>query len=173
MHYAWQSGCTVLYWTADCYVTHSWFATSSTWLFYLIVVWTFYFLQALWQLLWVNPTASSNFSKSVTSTPANKKHAVEFIQQRVGIVASELLSQVTNSFCSAFCGCLWFILVLRALLVLPWDMRPRLCWTVNLILHFFLLICYICSCKIGTTDESLHPPVTFMLMVSMISSFRR
>ncbi|KAL6193597.1 hypothetical protein ACLB2K_034681 [Fragaria x ananassa] len=52
--------------------------------------------QALWQLLWVNPTASSNFSKSVTSTPANKKHPVEFIQQRVGIIASELLSQLQD-----------------------------------------------------------------------------
>ncbi|KAK9934026.1 hypothetical protein M0R45_021191 [Rubus argutus] len=52
--------------------------------------------QALWQLLWVNPMAPSNSSKSVTSTPANKKHPVEFIQQRVGIVASELLSQLQD-----------------------------------------------------------------------------
>lgn len=40
---------------------------------------------------------------------------------------------------------------------------------------FFLVwvICCICSCKIGTIDESSHPPVTFMLMVSTSSLFHR
>ncbi|XP_050375233.1 E3 ubiquitin-protein ligase UPL6 [Argentina anserina] len=52
--------------------------------------------QSLWQLLWVNPPAPSNCLKSLASNPVNKKHPLEFIQQRVGIVASELLSQLQD-----------------------------------------------------------------------------
>lgn len=62
------------------------------------IMWIFYSLQALWQLLWVNPTAPTNPLKSFTNTVSNKKHPLEFIQHRVSIVASELLSQVGTSF---------------------------------------------------------------------------
>uniref|UniRef100_A0A0A0K808 HECT-type E3 ubiquitin transferase n=1 Tax=Cucumis sativus TaxID=3659 RepID=A0A0A0K808_CUCSA len=50
--------------------------------------------QALWQLLWVSPTAPSNSAKHAASGHANKRHTVDFIQYRVTIVASELLSQL-------------------------------------------------------------------------------
>ncbi|XP_023910665.2 E3 ubiquitin-protein ligase UPL6 [Quercus suber] len=52
--------------------------------------------QALWQLLWVNPTTPSNSMKFATKTSSNKRHTEEFIQERVGIVASELLSQLQD-----------------------------------------------------------------------------
>lgn len=55
-------------------------------------------MQALWQLLWVNPTALSNSAKSVTNNNTLKGHSVEVIQQRVSVVASELLSQVNATF---------------------------------------------------------------------------
>ncbi|CAN6676685.1 unnamed protein product [Malus baccata var. baccata] len=58
---------------------------------YLVII----LRQALWQLLWVNPTAPSNSSKPVT-TSSSKKHPVELIQHRVSIVASELLSQLQD-----------------------------------------------------------------------------
>ncbi|XP_050132295.1 E3 ubiquitin-protein ligase UPL6-like isoform X4 [Malus sylvestris] len=58
---------------------------------YLVII----LRQALWQLLWVNPTAPSNSSKPVTTT-SSKKHPVELIQHRVSIVASELLSQLQD-----------------------------------------------------------------------------
>ncbi|KAG5555349.1 hypothetical protein RHGRI_012776 [Rhododendron griersonianum] len=50
--------------------------------------------QALWQLLWVNPVASPNLSKSTADVFSLKRHPLEFIQHRVSIVASDLLSQV-------------------------------------------------------------------------------
>ncbi|XP_048321213.2 E3 ubiquitin-protein ligase UPL6 [Ziziphus jujuba] len=59
---------------------------------YLIII----LRQALWQLLWVNPTTSSNSVKHVMNTYASKKNPVEFIQQRVSFVASELLSQLQD-----------------------------------------------------------------------------
>ncbi|XP_022723156.1 E3 ubiquitin-protein ligase UPL6-like isoform X2 [Durio zibethinus] len=49
--------------------------------------------QALWQLLWVNPLAHPSSGKSISNTSAHKRHPVEAIQNRVGTVASELLSQ--------------------------------------------------------------------------------
>ncbi|XVF66063.1 hypothetical protein PTKIN_Ptkin10aG0004000 [Pterospermum kingtungense] len=51
--------------------------------------------QALWQLLWVNPSAHPT-GKSVSNTSACKRHPVEAIQHRVGTVASELLSQLQD-----------------------------------------------------------------------------
>ncbi|XP_058212296.1 E3 ubiquitin-protein ligase UPL6 isoform X3 [Rhododendron vialii] len=51
--------------------------------------------QALWQLLWVNPIASPNLSKSTADVFSLKRHPLEFIQHRVSIVASDLLSQET------------------------------------------------------------------------------
>ncbi|XP_020205693.1 E3 ubiquitin-protein ligase UPL6 [Cajanus cajan] len=51
--------------------------------------------QALWQLLWVNHTTSSNSVKSVPVSTASKKQS-EAIQQRVSIVVSELLSQLQD-----------------------------------------------------------------------------
>ncbi|CAK9328904.1 unnamed protein product [Citrullus colocynthis] len=52
--------------------------------------------QALWQLLWVSPTAPSNSAKHAASAHGTKRHTVEFIQYRVTIVASELLSQLQD-----------------------------------------------------------------------------
>ncbi|KAL2341623.1 hypothetical protein Fmac_009563 [Flemingia macrophylla] len=51
--------------------------------------------QALWQLLWVNHTTSSNSVKSVPVSTASKRQS-EAIQQRVSIVVSELLSQLQD-----------------------------------------------------------------------------
>ncbi|KAI9387307.1 hypothetical protein POPTR_010G150000v4 [Populus trichocarpa] len=52
--------------------------------------------QALWQLLWVNPTAHSNSVKLVKNTSAYNGNPVESIKQRVSLVASELLSQLQD-----------------------------------------------------------------------------
>ncbi|KAG6575142.1 E3 ubiquitin-protein ligase UPL6, partial [Cucurbita argyrosperma subsp. sororia] len=52
--------------------------------------------QALWQLLWVSPTAPSNSAKPAATAHVTKRHTVEFIQYRVTIVASELLSQLQD-----------------------------------------------------------------------------
>ncbi|XP_075085690.1 E3 ubiquitin-protein ligase UPL6 isoform X1 [Nicotiana tabacum] len=52
--------------------------------------------QALWQLLWLNPMAPANFGKSTTDIFAMKKHPLEFLQHRVSVVASELLSQLQD-----------------------------------------------------------------------------
>ncbi|XP_024025559.1 E3 ubiquitin-protein ligase UPL6 isoform X1 [Morus notabilis] len=50
--------------------------------------------QALWQLLWVNPTTSNTVK---FGTNANTKgHTVEVLQHRVSVVASELLSQLQD-----------------------------------------------------------------------------
>ncbi|CAL9221173.1 unnamed protein product [Arabidopsis halleri] len=51
--------------------------------------------QALWQLLWVNPLTQPNTGKSV-SNDLSKKNPVELIQNRVGVVVSELLSQLQD-----------------------------------------------------------------------------
>ncbi|KAG2246519.1 hypothetical protein Bca4012_090497 [Brassica carinata] len=48
--------------------------------------------QALWQLLWVNPLTQHNSGKSV-SNDLSKKNRVDLIQNRVGVVVAELLSQ--------------------------------------------------------------------------------
>ncbi|XP_010549016.1 PREDICTED: E3 ubiquitin-protein ligase UPL6 [Tarenaya hassleriana] len=50
--------------------------------------------QALWQLLWVNPLTPST-GKSI-SNETSKENPVELIQNRVGIVVSELLSQLQD-----------------------------------------------------------------------------
>ncbi|XWS08452.1 hypothetical protein CRYUN_Cryun40dG0003700 [Craigia yunnanensis] len=52
--------------------------------------------QALWQLLWVNPSAHPSSGKSISNTYAHKRHPVEAIQNRVCTVASELLSQLQD-----------------------------------------------------------------------------
>ncbi|GMN55087.1 hypothetical protein TIFTF001_024203 [Ficus carica] len=51
--------------------------------------------QALWQLLWVNPT-TPNTVKSVTNNNTLKGHTVEVLQHRVSVVAAELLSQLQD-----------------------------------------------------------------------------
>ncbi|XP_019096388.1 PREDICTED: E3 ubiquitin-protein ligase UPL6-like [Camelina sativa] len=51
--------------------------------------------QALWQLLWVSPLAQPNTGKSVSNDLSNK-NPVELIQNRVGVVVSELLSQLQD-----------------------------------------------------------------------------
>ncbi|XP_024984988.1 E3 ubiquitin-protein ligase UPL6 isoform X4 [Cynara cardunculus var. scolymus] len=48
---------------------------------------------ALWQILWLNPVAPMKFT---TNTLFLKKHRVEFVQYRVSVVASELLSQLQD-----------------------------------------------------------------------------
>ncbi|KAJ0238427.1 E3 ubiquitin-protein ligase UPL6 [Hirschfeldia incana] len=48
--------------------------------------------QALWQLLWVNPLVQHNSGKSVSNDLSKKKPA-SLIQNRVGVVVAELLSQ--------------------------------------------------------------------------------
>ena len=53
--------------------------------------------QALWQLLWVNPLTQHNSGKSV-SNDLSKKNRVDLIQNRVGVVVAELLSQVSFLF---------------------------------------------------------------------------
>lgn len=52
--------------------------------------------QALWQLLWLNLTVPANCGKSTTAIFAMKKHPLEFLQHRVCVVASELLSQLQD-----------------------------------------------------------------------------
>lgn len=54
---------------------------------------SFFVFQALWQLLWVNPLTQHNTGKSV-SNDLSKKKPIDLIQNRVGVVVSELLSQV-------------------------------------------------------------------------------
>jgi ubiquitin-protein ligase E3 C len=49
--------------------------------------------QALWQILWLNPAAPP---KSARNVLALKKQPVEYLQYRVSIVASELLSQLED-----------------------------------------------------------------------------
>ncbi|XP_071706652.1 E3 ubiquitin-protein ligase UPL6 [Rutidosis leptorrhynchoides] len=49
--------------------------------------------QALWQILWLNPVGPMKFS---TNSFSLKKHRVEFVQHRVSVVASELLSQLQH-----------------------------------------------------------------------------
>ncbi|KAE9599205.1 putative aminoacyltransferase, E1 ubiquitin-activating enzyme [Lupinus albus] len=52
--------------------------------------------QALWQILWVNHTSSSNSVKSFPFSTASKRQSVEAIQQRVSVVVIELLSQLQD-----------------------------------------------------------------------------
>ncbi|KAH6757940.1 ubiquitin protein ligase 6 [Perilla frutescens var. hirtella] len=52
--------------------------------------------QALWQILWLNPVATPDFSKSGDSPSAMKRHPIEFLQHRVCVVASELMSQLQD-----------------------------------------------------------------------------
>ncbi|XP_058077263.1 E3 ubiquitin-protein ligase UPL6 isoform X2 [Magnolia sinica] len=52
--------------------------------------------QALWQLLWVIPGKSSTFQKSATNFSDHKRLSIHFIQHKVGIVTSELLTQLQD-----------------------------------------------------------------------------
>ncbi|XP_042488604.1 E3 ubiquitin-protein ligase UPL6-like isoform X3 [Macadamia integrifolia] len=52
--------------------------------------------QALWQLLWVIPMKSPNAVKSSTTHSTIRRNSVDFIQQRVSIVTSELLAQLQD-----------------------------------------------------------------------------
>ncbi|XP_076944052.1 E3 ubiquitin-protein ligase UPL6-like [Bidens hawaiensis] len=49
--------------------------------------------QDLWHILWLNPVAPMKFN---TNTLSLKKHRVEFVQYRVIVAASELLSQLQD-----------------------------------------------------------------------------
>ncbi|THG14289.1 hypothetical protein TEA_021874 [Camellia sinensis var. sinensis] len=53
-------------------------------------------LLALWQLLWVNPVTPPNPAKCTADVFTLKRHPLEFIQHRVSIVASDLLSQLQD-----------------------------------------------------------------------------
>ncbi|KAJ4721951.1 E3 ubiquitin-protein ligase UPL6-like protein [Melia azedarach] len=59
---------------------------------YLIVI----LREALWQLLWVNPTSHPNAGKSVSYPSTHKKLPAEALQHRVSIAASEVLSQLQD-----------------------------------------------------------------------------
>ncbi|KAK8661860.1 hypothetical protein V6N13_091450 [Hibiscus sabdariffa] len=52
--------------------------------------------QALWQLLWVFPSAHPSSGKNISNTSAHKRHPVEAIHKRVGTVVSELMSQLQD-----------------------------------------------------------------------------
>ncbi|KAK4425990.1 E3 ubiquitin-protein ligase UPL6 [Sesamum alatum] len=52
--------------------------------------------QALWQILWLNPVATPNFSKFADGPSAMKRRPIEFLQHRVCVVASELMSQLQD-----------------------------------------------------------------------------
>ncbi|KAL8047463.1 hypothetical protein ABFX02_07G002000 [Erythranthe guttata] len=52
--------------------------------------------QVLWQILWLNPIATPDFSKSANGSSAMKRHPLEFLQHRVCMVASELMSQLQD-----------------------------------------------------------------------------
>ncbi|KAL0305261.1 UNVERIFIED_CONTAM: E3 ubiquitin-protein ligase UPL6 [Sesamum angustifolium] len=52
--------------------------------------------EALWQILWLNPVATPNFSKSADGPSAMRRRPIEFLQHRVCVVASELMSQLQD-----------------------------------------------------------------------------
>ncbi|KAI4369501.1 hypothetical protein MLD38_017936 [Melastoma candidum] len=52
--------------------------------------------QALWQLLWVIPMTAPNQSKLPAKVPPVNKSRLESLQQRVSVVASELLTQLQD-----------------------------------------------------------------------------
>lgn len=52
--------------------------------------------QALWQLMWFNPVAPCNFSKSSSTIKAMKQQPLEFLQHKVCVTTSELLSQLQD-----------------------------------------------------------------------------
>ncbi|GER31451.1 ubiquitin-protein ligase [Striga asiatica] len=52
--------------------------------------------QALWQILWLNPNATPNFSNLAEGPAAMKKYPKEFLQHRFSVVASELMSQLQD-----------------------------------------------------------------------------
>ncbi|XP_026435029.1 E3 ubiquitin-protein ligase UPL6-like isoform X1 [Papaver somniferum] len=52
--------------------------------------------QALWQLLWVIPSKSPNVTKTAVDFSSQKKHSTVFLQHRVNIVTSELLTQLQD-----------------------------------------------------------------------------
>ncbi|KAF6175464.1 hypothetical protein GIB67_021954 [Kingdonia uniflora] len=52
--------------------------------------------QALWQLLWVFPAKPSNSMKSATAISGLKRLSIDFLQHRVSIVTSELLTQLQD-----------------------------------------------------------------------------
>ncbi|CAH9080391.1 unnamed protein product [Cuscuta europaea] len=52
--------------------------------------------QALWQIMWLNPVPPTNFDKNITDRFTTTKHHVDFIQHKVCVVASELLSKLQD-----------------------------------------------------------------------------
>ncbi|GMH28043.1 hypothetical protein Nepgr_029886 [Nepenthes gracilis] len=59
---------------------------------YLIVI----LRQALWQLLWMNPSIPTNPVKYTSEGLVHRRQPLEFLQHRVSTVASELLSQLQD-----------------------------------------------------------------------------
>ncbi|CAL5412978.1 unnamed protein product [Camellia sinensis] len=49
--------------------------------------------QALWELLWVNPVTPPNLAECAADIFTLERHSLEFIQHRVSVVASDLLSR--------------------------------------------------------------------------------
>ncbi|CAA0841937.1 E3 ubiquitin-protein ligase UPL6 [Striga hermonthica] len=52
--------------------------------------------QALWQILWLNPNETPNFSNSADGPSAMRKYPKEFLQHRFSVAASELMSQLQD-----------------------------------------------------------------------------
>ncbi|VFQ60995.1 unnamed protein product [Cuscuta campestris] len=52
--------------------------------------------QALWQIMWLNPVHITNVKKHVTDRFNTKRNHVDFIQNEVCVVASELLSKLQD-----------------------------------------------------------------------------
>ncbi|KAL7178360.1 hypothetical protein ACSBR2_031501 [Camellia fascicularis] len=52
--------------------------------------------QALWELLWVNPVTPPNLAECAADVFTLERHSLEFIQHRVSVVASDLLSQLQD-----------------------------------------------------------------------------
>lgn len=52
--------------------------------------------QALWQLLWLNPVAPPMLSRSPNDISVMKTQPIEFLQHKVCVTASELMSQLQN-----------------------------------------------------------------------------
>eukprot|EP00262_Sarcandra_glabra_P021052 TRINITY_DN8660_c0_g1_i1.p1 TRINITY_DN8660_c0_g1~~TRINITY_DN8660_c0_g1_i1.p1 ORF type:complete len:1037 (+),score=192.54 TRINITY_DN8660_c0_g1_i1:201-3311(+) len=52
--------------------------------------------QSLWQLLWVIPAKLPTLQKSAANRASSKRLSVEFLQHRVGVVTSDLLTQLQD-----------------------------------------------------------------------------
>lgn len=120
--------------------------------FTIVLVYDGLLFQALWQLLWVNPLTQPSTGKSVSNN-LSKKNPVALIQNRVGVVVAELLSQVIVHFMA-------MLTVVR----ITWQ---RSLFTFSFCHYFYR------SCKIGTTGNNSLPRAISKLIQSMNILFPR